>query len=288
MITREVEYVRPTTVEEAVSIMTRRKKEALFLAGGTDLVLAMKRGTAGPGILVDVASLRELAVLELENGYLRIGAGLSFSLISTSELVRRWAPALAYAAAEIGSPQIRARGTLGGNIATCSPAGDCLPALMVHDAFVVVEDHEGEHIRPFEAFVATKAEKKHGDELIREIRIPVHSEEQVDGAFVKLGRRNALAIARMSCAMTVRRKEDGRPFALSLVLGAVAPVPLRLALDQPGETSLDERSAEAAAELAAQAVAESIPGRPSARYKSRAVKGVVLEAFERVRNGRPG
>ncbi|OPY64735.1 MAG: Nicotinate dehydrogenase FAD-subunit [Syntrophorhabdaceae bacterium PtaU1.Bin034] len=284
MIPEAIRYVRPDTIEAAVEVFEQSRGKGTFLAGGTDLVLEMKRGSAKPDVLIDVARLRELSVLEEKNGYLYLGAALSFSRIASSALVRRFAPALAAAAEDIGSPQIRARGTMGGNIATGSPAGDSLPALVAHDAEIVTEGVNGAAISSLESFLGKKSAGGNRGVLIREVRIPALPGGQVKGTFVKLGRRNALAIARISAALVIKGEAEGAMKKISLVLGAVGRQPLRVPLLEPSGSDFNALAA-AAAELAEQAVAKSIPGRPTAPYKMRAVKGVVLEAFERVRNG---
>ncbi len=284
MITGEIEYFRPATVKEAVELLVKWGERGVALAGGTDLLLAMKRGELAPDALIDVARLVELSVLVNESGWLRIGAAVPFERIASSDIVRRYAPALASSAAEIGSPQIRARGTLGGNIVTASPAGDSLPALVAHDAEVVTEDRDGQRTSPLESFLEERETGKRAGELLREVRIPVRQDEQLTGAFVKLGRRNALAIARMSAALVLRRDEHGALKGACLVLGAVAPRPLRVPVPASVVSGFDGQET-ILAQLAAEAVAKSIPGRPSASYKTRAVKGVVLEAFYKVKNG---
>jgi carbon-monoxide dehydrogenase medium subunit len=284
MILEGVRYVRPDTAEAAVRLMEESAGKSAFLAGGTDLVLEMKRGSAAPDVLIDVARLNELLVLEEKGGYLCIGAALPFSRIASSALVQRYAPALAAAVETVGSPQIRTRGTIGGNIATGSPAGDSLPALVAHDAEIVTQGAHGASVSSFESFLEKRDKGEGRALLIREVRIPVSPHANVAGGFVKLGRRNALAIARISAALVIRSRTGSDAQDIALVLGAVGRRPVRVPLPE-GAASGSEDYAVAAAQAAEQAVAKSIPGRPTAPYKMRAVKGVVLEVFEKVGNG---
>jgi carbon-monoxide dehydrogenase medium subunit len=285
MIPEGIRYVRPDTAEAAVRLMEESAGKGAFLAGGTDLVLEMKRGSAAPGVLIDVARLGELLVLEEKKGYLCIGSAVPFSGIAASALVRQYAPALAAAVETVGSPQIRTRGTIGGNVATGSPAADSLPALVAHDAEIVVQAGNGASVLSFESFLEKKRMGRGRDMLIREVRIPVSPGVKVAGSFVKLGRRNALAIARISAALVIKSTADRSAEEIALVLGALGRRPVRVSLPAGGTAGSGEYAAEAA-QRAEQAVAESIPGRPTAPYKMRAVKGVVLDVFERVRNGR--
>ncbi len=284
MIPEGIRYVRPDTAEAAVRLMEESAGKSAFLAGGTDLVLEMKRGSAAPGVVIDVARLNELLVLEEKKGYLCIGAALPFSRIASSALVRRYAPALAAAVESVGSPQIRTRGTIGGNIATGSPAADSLPALVAHDAEIVVQGAHGVSVSSFALFLEKRNMGESHGLLIREVRIPVLPDAKVAGSFVKLGRRNALAIARISAALVIRSRTESDARDIALALGAVGRQPVRVPLPESAVPGSGDYAA-AAAQAAEQAVAKSIPGRPTAPYKMRAVKGVVLEVFERVRNG---
>lgn len=283
----DFEYYRPETLKAAIELGARWMDRGSFLAGGTDLVLAMKRGQRAPAAIIDISRVPDLRVLEATGGSLRLGAALPFAALAGSDLVRRHAPALAQAASMIGSPQIRSVGTLGGNIATASAAGDSLPALVAHDAEVVIEGPGGSRGAPIAPFLENRAASLKAGEVIREIRVPMMDAPGV-AAFAKLGRRNALAVTRISAVLAVRRGRTGGLTAARLVLGAVAPVPLRVI---EAERLIEAEGLApqvwlAAAELASAAVARSIPGRPSAPYKTRAVKGLVLEVLEEGSRGR--
>ena len=253
-----------------------------LLAGGTDLVIEMKRQRRTPAAIIDISRVAE-CVLEVIDGLLRIGSALPFATIAASDLVRRHAPALAQAASEVGSPQIRSVGTLGGNIASASAAGDSLPALVAHDAKIVIEGQGGRREMSVAEFLENRSISLKANEVIREISIPTTDGSRI-AAFVKLGRRNALAISRISAALALTHGREGGPTEARLVLGAVARAPLRVTeaerLIEAG--GLERHIWQAVAECASLAVARSIPGRSSAPYKTRAVKGLVLDALERV------
>jgi carbon-monoxide dehydrogenase medium subunit len=252
------------------------------MAGGTDLVLEMKRGEAAPEMLVDVTAIPELRVLECDDQVLRIGAACTFAAICASPHVRGYAPALAGAAAQVGSPQIRARGTIGGNVGTRSPAGDSLPPLVAHGAEAVVVSGAGERTVRIEELLSG-AERLRPGELIREFRIP--RREGAKGVFVKLGRRNALAIARLSLALVAHPASAG--WDARMALGTLGIVPVRVveAEDIMKRRGLDPAAWPEMAEAASRAVERGIPGRPTAPYKMRAVKGIVYEALERMGHG---
>ena len=281
------EYFRPETVKEAIELAQSRGETAAFLAGGTDLVLEMKREQRSPAAIIDITRVPELHVLEVADGYLRIGTAVTFAAIASSDLIRQYAPALTQAAAEVGSPQIRSVGTLGGNVATASAAGDSLPALVAYDCGMLIDGPSGARTDTVASFLQNRAAALQPGELIREIRVPVSNGRQ-DGAFIKLGRRNALAVARISAALAVRWAPGGSIEAARLVLGAVAPAPLRVS---EAERLIEDAGVGAqvrmkVADLTAAAVARSIPGRSSAPYKRRAVRSLVFETMEKVNLGR--
>ena len=278
----DFEYYRPETLQVAIELAAGWMERGSILAGGTDLVLEMKRGQITPAAIIDISRVPGLRVLEVTDGRLRLGAALPFATLAGSDLVRRHAPGLAQAASEVGSPQIRSVGTLGGNIATASAAGDSLPALVAHDAKVVIEGPAGAREVPVTGFLENRPASLKAGEIIREICVPATDGLRM-AAFAKLGRRNALAIARISAVLAVTRRLTGEPTEARLVLGAVAPVPIRVAdaerlIEAEG---LAQHVWPAVAEFASAAVARSIPGRPSAPYKTRAVKGLVLDVLER-------
>ncbi len=196
---------------------------ALVIAGGTDLMVEVNRGTRSVGNVVAVDRVPELQGWSLEgdrSNVLRLGAGTTCADLaepSLAELV----PALAQAARTVGSPQIRNAATLGGNLATASPAGDMLPVLAALDAEVELRSSTGTRHLPLDEFVVgVKVNALVPGELITAIRVPV-----LDGPqeFLKVGTRNAMVIAVTSLALVVDR--PGR--TVRVALGSVAPVPVR-------------------------------------------------------------
>ena len=248
---------------------------------GTDLVVEMKRGQKNPAAIIDVSRIAELHVFDANGSRLRLGAALPFAEFEDADAVLRYAPALAQAASEVGSPQIRSTATIGGNIVTASAAGDSLPALVAHDAILVLESARGRR-----GAVCCRVPRKPARSpwFRRDCNGNMRTEEGQDlmAAFAKLGRRNALAIARISAALVVTLNREGRTEA-RLVLGAVAAAPLRV----PEAERLIEAEGPvrdqwlAIAEAASAAVVRSILDRPSAPYKTQAAKGLVLDVLEK-------
>ncbi len=212
----------PTTVEEVTRLLAEFP-DAVLLAGGTDMMVEINDGRLRPaGVVVALDAVAQLRSWRHEpaSGTLVIGAGVTYT-----ELLRdppaMLAPALAEASRTVGSPQIRNAGTLGGNLATCSPAGDGLPVLAALDATVTLASAAGRRELPVTEFmVGVKRTAREPGELITEITVPV-----VDGwqGYAKVGVRNAMVIAVATACLVVDRA--GR--TVRLALGSVGPTILR-------------------------------------------------------------
>jgi len=213
-----LELLEPRSLAEALR-MLRSRGPATPLAGATDLYVHLNAGTLEPRRFLNLWGLDELRRIELRRGLLSIGALATFSDCQHSALVRRRLPMLAAAAREVGGVQIQNRGTLGGNIANASPAGDALPVLAAADAIVVLRSAEGGTRRmPFNAFyTGYRASVMRADELIVALEIPPVPGKQW---FRKVGTRFAQAISKVVIAAV----RDARP---RIALGSVGPTVLR-------------------------------------------------------------
>src|SRR5881396_804011 len=210
---REVKYIRPKSIADAVQIY-RATPGCRPLAGGTDLMVMLHARTLRPApqAVLDLWSLAELKGIRQVKDAVEIGSAESYTGIIQSQDVRQHLPALAAAARTIGAAQIQNRGTLGGNLANASPAGDTLPVLLAYDA-VVVTDRRAISIDTF--FIGYRQTALQPDELITAVRFPLG--RQV--AFRKVGTRAAQAISKVM--MAVSRKPA------RIAIGSVAEVPLR-------------------------------------------------------------
>jgi carbon-monoxide dehydrogenase medium subunit len=130
MIPAEFDYKRATSLDDAISLLQQSNGEGKFLAGGHSLIPLMKLRLSEPGVLIDIARIPQLQGVREKDGKVEIGAASTHTDIATSEIVRRLCPVVAEAAAEIGDPQVRNRGTIGGSLAHADPAAD-YPAVMV-------------------------------------------------------------------------------------------------------------------------------------------------------------
>lgn len=225
----EPPVVSPGTLTDAYAALAEGPIRPI--AGGTDLMVGIA-GEIGepPERVLDLWRLEELRGIELDGNALVLGALTTYTQIRQSPLCREHVPALVEAAATIGAVQIQNRGTIGGNIANGSPAGDTLPVLLALDASIVCGSARGEREVPAEAFwTAYRVTALAPDELILRIRIPLAAGRET--RFRKIGTRRAQAISKVVLALSY---QDAGPAgaaspwnAVRLALGSVAPIPIR-------------------------------------------------------------
>lgn len=213
-----VEILAPDTWHEALALKAEHP-EAVPIAGGTDLMVELNFDRARPQAMLDVARIAELREWGAEDGRLRVGAGVSYTRL-IDELGARL-PALSIASRTVGSPQIRNRGTVGGNLGTASPAGDALPPLYVADAEVELASTRGVRRVPVTEFISgPKQTVARDDELIAAFVLPPAGGAQ---QFSKVGTRNAMVIAVCSLALAIWPERR----AVAACVGSAGPTPLR-------------------------------------------------------------
>jgi xanthine dehydrogenase small subunit len=213
-----LELLRPRSVRDALR-MLRNEGPLTPLAGATDLYVAVNFGTLDSTRFLDLWALDPLRRITLRDDTLSIGALATYTSLIRSRLVRRLLPMLASAAREVGGMQIQNRGTLGGNVANGSPAGDTLPVLAVAEAVVVLRSVDAERRVPFgDFYTGYRATVRQPDELLVAFEIP-----PVEGRqwFRKVGTRAAQAISKVVMAAV----RGPRP---RIALGSVAPTVIRL------------------------------------------------------------
>ncbi len=220
-------YQRPPSLREALAALAQWGAQARLLAGGTDLLIAMRRGLCRPEVVIDIGLLDELRGIRRDGEQVTIGALVTHSQIRYSADLAAWAPLLVQACREVGSAQIRNLGTLGGNLGNASPAADSLPALYALEAQVRLMSLSGARwISIAEFFTGPGKTARRPDELIAAVRFRA-LEPQHHSFFLKLGQRRALRVAKVSAAGIVAMTDD-QVQACRLALGAVAPTVIRL------------------------------------------------------------
>jgi CO/xanthine dehydrogenase FAD-binding subunit len=208
----------PGSLDDALSALAA-DPGATVLAGGTDLMVEVNDGRRSPRHVVAINRIDELRGVQVSDTDVTIGPATTYTEL-TAPPVADVLPALAYAARTVGSPQIRNAGTIGGNLATASPAGDTLPVLVALDASIGVASAAGQRTVPIrEFFTGPKRSVLGPGELVVAVRVPRRRGPQ---DYLKVGVRNAMVIAVASLAIAVDL--DGR--AIGIGLGSVGPTPL--------------------------------------------------------------
>ena len=247
-----------------------------ILAGGTDLLVNIQEGLQNPAVLLDIGGLSELQGIKEDQGRIIIGALTTHAQIVRSSLLMQKAPLLVQACAQIGSPQIRARATLGGNLVNASPAADSIPPLVAMGASLQLRSLREEREVPVEEFCAgVKKSVIRPDELLLSISIPLSSERPV-GFYKKIGQRKALAIAKVSLAAWLVL-DGGRVRSARIALGAVATTVLRARRTEEylRGRALDENSRREAGRLAREESRAISDIRSTASYRDEMI-GVML------------
>src|SRR5207237_1795724 len=194
-----MEVVSPRSLEEALSLKAEHP-DAVPIQGGTDVMVELNFDRRRPEVLLNLNEVPELRGWSRENGRLRLASGLTYAEAMAGEVAEAL-PALAEASRTVGSPQIRARGTIGGNLGTASPAGDALPPLLVEGAEVELASVRGTRRLPLPEFlVGPKRNALAQDELIVAVHVEPSGAAQT---FMKVGPRNAMVIAVCSLALSV-------------------------------------------------------------------------------------
>jgi CO/xanthine dehydrogenase FAD-binding subunit len=222
-------YARPTELAEAVALLEAHGPDARLLAGGTDLIIRLRDGSALPGLVIDVKRIAEMRPSIREDvGCLVIGAGTVMSDIAADDRVRRAYPALAEAAAVVGSVQIRNRATLAGNVCNASPAADTAPALLVYGARVVAVGPAGTRRIPIDGFfVRSGVTTLARGEIVTAIELPV-PERAMGAVHVRRTRRRGHDLASVTLCCGVDTAGVTR-----LAYGSVGPRPV-LGVDESG------------------------------------------------------
>jgi len=258
-----VEVLSPRTLDEALRLKAERP-DALPIQGGTDVMVALNFDRERPAAILNLGEVAELGGWARENGALRLGAGLTYAEAMRGE-VAELLPALAEASRTVGSPQIRNRGTIGGNLGTASPAGDALPPLAIEGAEVECASVRGVRRLPLVEFVTgVKRTALAPDELITAV---VVAPSRVPQTFMKVGPRNAMVIAVVSLALSAGDE-------LRASLGSASPRPVVVTAARDEADDFPERVAAAASPI------DDVRG--TAAYRRHALRVLARRALERV------
>ncbi|MBX3454686.1 xanthine dehydrogenase family protein subunit M [Ferrovibrio sp.] len=273
---------KAASLPDAIALSRRLAPDVRYIAGGTDLIIQLRRGVKSFGNLIDLSGLKSLRqIAETAEGY-RIGALCTHKDIDLHSGLLRDYPALGQAARVVGGHQVRNAGTIGGNLANASPAADVAVALLGLDAVIVAAGEGGSrHIAIADFFTGPGQSLLAPGELIEAVLLPKPAPGE-SCCFLKAGRRKAMEIAVVSVALRLRLDNAGAIADIRIALGAVGPRPLR-ALGT--EAMLLGRKPDAAliAKAAVAIQADCTPRsdvRASAEYRRELVGGMLLRALQ--------
>ncbi len=282
------DYKTPDTIGEAIDLLWKADGKAKIIAGGTDLVIGLRNGDHTPQLIIDITRLEELQKIDEKNGTISIGSAVTHSEIASSPLIKKYAIVLSEAASEIGSPQIRNLGTIGGNIVNASPAADTIPPLMVLNAVGRVASKEGEREVPLSQLFKGPYEtnlKPH--ELLAQITFPKLPSDMRSG-FIRLARRGAMAIARMSVAVVLQmEKRKNKIEDIRIAVGSVTPTPQRMSEAEAfliGK-SPDEETLQRASIKVSETMVRRSGVRPSTSYKRPVAEALFIRAVRKAIEG---
>lgn len=280
-------YHSMDSLPESLELLERFGSEVKILAGGTDLVLAMKEKRALPKYVLNITGVSELGFVNLEDGGIRIGALTTHTSINSHDLIRTRVPALAEATSLIGSWQIRNVATIGGNLCNASPAADSAPPLLAYGAQVTVVGTEGEIRKPLEEFFTGPGTTllKPG-QLLKEIAIELPKGRSTS-CYHKLMRKKAVDLSVVGVAVMVELDAPGeRLLRAGVGLGGVAPTPIRAveAEELLAGLSINEalEKVREAARMAVDATTPISDVRASADYKREMVGVFTKRGLEKV------
>ena len=276
---REFDFLTPRSVDEAIAFMSDREGEVHILAGGTDLLLGMREGTITPRAVMSLKKLSDFRTIEHSNDSgLRLGAMVTLRQVVRSTQIRERYPSLADAALLMASEQIRSLATVGGNLCNAAPSADMAPPLIALDAMVRLIGPEGERRLPLEEFfLGPGSTALDAGEMLAEIEVPPTERKT---RYMRLAPRAHMDIAVVGVAAGIQLN-NSKVRAARIVLGAVAPVPLRV---YPAEEALigealTEAAIEAASTIAAEECSPISDLRGSDWYRRRMVGVLVNRAL---------
>ena len=287
-----IRFHSPRSLDEAIKLLTGLGN-ALIIAGGTDLLIDLKENLADADDLVSLQGIGELKQIEVNNGWLEIGAMITPKEIACDRRINRHNPALAFAAGVMASPHIRAVATIGGNLSSAVPSADLPPPLVAAEAVVQLACSEGFREMSLSAFFTGPRSTACGrGEILAGVRFPLPPPETgISFERFSLRGSNALAVAAVAARLTL---EKGRIAQAAVVLGSVAPTPLlaaKTAESLVGRVPSPGLFAEAAA-LAAEECRPISDVRGSAWFRREIVevltRRALAEAGERARDNQPG
>lgn len=217
------------SVKDAIDALVK-DPNAQIISGGTDVLIRVREGKDAGRSLVSIHNMEEIKGVELlENGDIRIGAGTAFTHITNDPLIQKYIPMLGEAVDTVGGPQIRNMGTIGGNICNGATSADSVSTMWTLEADIVLEGPEGERVVPIHEFYTGPGRTvRERTEVCKYFLIHKESYEGWHGQYIKYGKRKAMEIATLGCAVRVKLSADRKRVEdIRLGYGVAGPIPLR-------------------------------------------------------------
>lgn len=287
----------PQTPAQALALLSL-PEDYLPIAGGTNVLVDLYKGKITPSGFVDLSRIEEWKTIEIKDQVLEIGSLVTHADLEANPIVKKYCPALSMGACAVGSPQIRNRGTLGGNLQSASPAADCAPPLLAHDAILtlVSANDSGKlserQLNLTDFFLGVGKTALRHKELIQKVSININPKDQ--SIFLKSGLRKALAISLVNLAVSLELDENNSCSKARVALGSIAPTPIRIRRVEEfleGQ-KLTEDVIEETSQIVQKEISPISDLRASAEYRSYLANVLLQEALRtltssrRVGNGR--
>ena len=269
------------TVEEVINLLDQYNEKAKLIAGGTDIVIDLRHHKISPEVLIDISSVEEMSYIKEDGEYIEIGAATTFTAIADSDVLGERLNGLKEAAHSVGSPQIRNKGTVGGNICNGSPAADTVPPLLALDTVATLKSKNTvREVLVEDLFLDKGKVDIKADEVLVSLRFKKPNARQIL-SFSKLGLRKALAISRICTSVFIEFDEKNTCKDIRIANGSLGKHGIReRAVEEffKGKKLTDE-VIEQGVELMQNQVQERLSGRSTVGFKSVAVKGVLKDAI---------
>lgn len=276
--------IKARRIDQVLDILWTDRDRCKIIAGGTDIMIDIRNKKIQPEILIDVSSLEAIQKIEELDGYIEIGAGVTFTDIVKHSLFDGNLYGLKKASRMVGSPQIRNKGTIGGNIMNGSSAADSIPPLLCLNTILVYESKEGVREVDLEGFYTDReANGPSKNEILTKVRFKKPG-DRARLTFAKLGLRQALAISRISNSVMIELDNENRILDARVASGALGRYPLRerSVEDYLVGKVLNDKTKDGAFELIQEAMRERLEGRSTFPYKKVAVESTFREAMDGV------
>lgn len=280
------DHLEPRTVEEVCSLLSKYKGEAKVIAGGTDLLPAMRNRKLTPGYIINIKPIANLDYIDYDDTEgLRIGVLATLRDIETSPVIREKFPMIANAACKIGTPQVRNAGTIGGNLCNAAPSADTAPPLIGLEARAKINGPNKERIIALEEFFTGPGQTVlQAGEILTEIQVP-NPLPHTRGVYLKLPARSMVDLAVVGVAIVITLDNKEKTIAdAKIILGAVAPTPIRArqAEDIIKGKAISSELIEKAAEAAAEEAKPISDLRGSASYRKEMVKVLTKQGIRQL------